>query len=92
MVRLIIIVYLDGNVCTLIGRKPKANEMEEEIMACRKILLEETNKLDIIAHQVQEEFHAEIERISTRLLDPLGIFRDALGIKDWTELDSKYSE
>ena len=65
--------------------------MEEAIMACRKILLEESYKLDIIAHQVPEEFHGAIENISTRLIEPLSIFRKALGINDWIKLDSKYS-
>ena len=59
--------------------------MESEQEIC-----EEMNKLDIIAHQVPEGFHGPIENISTRLIEPLSIFRKALGIKDWTELDSKY--
>ncbi len=76
----------------LYSDKSQVLDGEKTIMECREIILEETRKLDKIAHgkRVPEELHAGIEQVSTRLLDVLGTLRGALGIKDWTELDSRY--
>lgn len=68
--------------CTL----QRLNKAVREI---RKILLEESHKLDVIAHAkgIPEEYHSQIENISTRIIEPLTLIRKAYLMPDWTKFD-----
>ena len=57
----------------------------------RKILLEESHKLDVLAHSegTPEEYHTQIENVSIRIIEPLTLIRKAYLMPDWTKFDEE---
>jgi len=73
------------------------NKIKRAIVAHRSKLIDYSGDLQRIAHELSEkhpleleEYHFEIEKISTGIIESLREIREALGISDWIELQRSF--